>query len=439
MGVLGFHLLRLHTAMTFKNGLFFLLLFALTLPALQGVFGWWPELSLNGAYESYSAPKWSQENWFKTQYQKEAERFVKQQFGGQAALVRWHNQYLYEFYRQSPNANLRLGKNDYWFEKVYTDAYQGLDYEGRAGVREKVEHLEVIQQELEKRGKTFVLLLAPSKALCMPEFLPDDIQKGDSTNYEVFLDESRGKGLNIIDVNAWFRAEKATTPYPLFPQNGTHWSVYGMYKVVDSLLHYIGDKSGHDLAEVVIDSLWTTQSHQDPDNDIEWLLNLPKPLPCEYLAYYTAHYNLTDKHRPKLLTIGDSFWGTFYYKAYLTQEAFAESIYWYYNNTVYPGQRDRQPEDIQKLFEAEVVVLEVTSAHLEGMGWGMLSEFKGVLTSSSPDIMAQEVQAIKDQIRANPDWYNSMIPKAEARGISVDSMIHIDALWTYRQRLTGDL
>lgn len=421
-----------------KQLLFGILLVALSLPALQGWLDWLPEQPLNGAYYRHPEPTWTAENWFKAEAQRQTEAYAKQQFGGQASLVRWHNQYLYQWFRQSPNAYFFLGKEGYWYEKTYTDAYEGVDYEGRQGVREKVEHLEVIQQELAKRGKTFVLLLAPSKARYVPEFLPDWCHPGDSTNYATFLEEIQGKNLNIIDVNAWFQAEKATTPYPLFPKNGTHWSVYGMYKVVDSLLHYLDGVTGQDLPEVVLDSIWTTTWHQDPDNDIEWLLNLHYPLPRDYLAYYKAHYTTEGKWRPKLLTIGDSFWGTFHYKNYLTQDCFASSIYWYYNNTVYPEKRPRTPEDIRQVFQADVILLEVTSAHLEGMGWGALSEFKRVLTTDSPDFIRQEINAIIEQINANPEWYNSLVPKAEDRGISMDSMLYLDAVWTYQQRLLNN-
>lgn len=418
-----------------KHALFGILLVLLSLPALQGWQGWFEESVLGGAYYEQPAPEWTWKNWWHTETQRQTEVYAKQQFGWQPDLVRLHNQYLYQWYGQSPNDNLFLGKEGYWFEKVYTDAYQGLDYEGLAGVREKVEHLEIIQNELEKRGKAFVFLMAPSKARYVSEFLPTWCKLGDSTNYTTFLAEAEGHDLNMIDVNAWFQQEKATTPHPLFPMNGTHWTVYGMYKMVDSLLNYLEHTTERDLPEVVIDSLWTTTWHQDPDNDIEWMLNMYYPLPRNHLAYYKAHYHTTNKWRPKVLVIGDSFWGTFYHKAnFLSQECFAQSIFWYYNATIHPDNRPRTPDDIQMLFEADVVIFEATSAHLEGLGWGTLSEFKRVLQEGSPDIMKREIEAIVNQIKANPEWYNSLIPKAEARGISMDSMLYMDALWMYQQR-----
>lgn len=418
-----------------KQLLFGILLIVLSFPALQGWFGWWEEAPLGGAYYEQPAPVWTWQNWLKNQTQHQTEAYTKQQFGWQPNLVRLHNQYLYQWFGQSPNVNLFLGKSDYWFEKVYTDAYQGLDYEGHARIREKVEHLEAIQEELEKRGKTFVFLLAPSKARYVPEHLPSWCTLGDSTNYDTFLEEVQGRNINMVDANAWFQQEKAITPHPLFPLNGTHWTVYGMYRMVDSLLHYIDDLTGHDLPEVVIDSLWTTTWHQDPDNDIEWMLNMYYPLPRNHLAYYKAHYHTVGKWRPKVLVIGDSFWGTFYHKAnFLSQECFGQSIFWYYNATTYPGGQKRKPEDIHTLFEADVVIFEATSAHLEGLGWGALSEFKRVLQSGDTDIMQQEIDAIIDQIRGNEEWYNSLIPKAEARGISIDSMLYMDALWMYQEQ-----
>lgn len=81
-----------------------------------------------------------------------------------------------------------------------------------------------------------------------------------------------------------------------------------------------------------------------------------------------------------------------------------------------------------------MVIFEATSAHLEGLGWGALSEFKRVLQSGDTDIMQQEIDAIIDQIRGNEEWYNSLIPKAEARGISIDSMLYMDALWMYQEQ-----
>ena len=419
----------------FKHVLFVAFLLMLSFPALQGWWGWWEEVPLGGAYKVHPKPDWVWGNWWKTKIQHETEAYAKQQFGWQPNLVRMHNQYVYEWFGQSPNSSLFLGQSGYWFEDVYTDAYQGLDYEGRDDVREIVEHLEVIQQELKKRGKAFVFLLAPSKARYVPEHLPTWCTLGDSTNYDVFLQEAAGRKINIIDVNAWFQREKATTPYPLFPINGTHWTVYGMHKVVDSLLHYLDHVTGYDLPEVVIDSLWTTTDHQDPDNDIERKLNMTQPLPHTRLAYYRAHYHTAGKWRPKVLVIGDSFWGTFYNKPnFLSQDCFEQSTFWYYNATVYPGGQARTSTDLSTLFKADVVIFEVTSAHLEGLGWGALNEFKRVLQAGTSDVPQEKIQAIIDQIRANPEWYNSLIPKAAARGISMDSMLYVDAVWMYNQQ-----
>lgn len=47
--------------------------------------------------------------------------------------------------------------------------------------------------------------------------------------------------------------------------------------------------------------------------------------------------------------------------------------------------------------------------------------------------LEQTVQAWIDRIKANPEWYNSIIDKAAARGVSVEEMLIIEANWIIEQ------
>src|SRR6185312_16477155 len=98
-----------------------------------------------------------------------------------------------------------------FYEQGYIEAYHGLDYAGESKLRTSVYQLRKIQDTLERLGKTFVFLYAPSKAYYLSEYLPDapaGWTPATPTNYSTFKRLCDSAGIRQIDYNAWFLSMK---------------------------------------------------------------------------------------------------------------------------------------------------------------------------------------------------------------------------------------
>lgn len=409
----------------------------LALPMAQDFFGIWKEAPLKGAFEEKEAVEWSKEGWLTGTYQEATGEYLRQQFGGSTWAVRWHNQYLYSLLGMATNTNLVLGKDNYIFEKVYLDEIEGKNYSGQEYLQTIAEQLAFIQQQMAQKGQLLITVLAPNKARYYPDYLPEGVEiEEDTTNYHILKQKLANHQVNVLDVEAWFMEARDTTTYPLFPPYGTHWSVYGVALFVDSLLGYIEDKTNRPTAELVWDSLWTSSRLQDPDNDLEELLNVAFYLPATPMPYYKAHFRMNEQtFKPRLLAIGDSFWGTYGFRYHLSRDCFNQPEYWYYYKTRFPGGEPRTEADRALFDQQEVIVIEVTTANIPHFGWGALDGLRNHYNTAD-DIYVKEMEA---KIRADEEWFKAIVAKAKERGLTVDEMVTLDAEYMVEQQLKARL
>ncbi len=405
----------------------------LFLPLMQGFFGFWEEAPLAGAFEQKEAVDWSIESWLSGEYQEAIDAHLRQQFGGGTWAVRWHNQYLYSGLGMATNSSLVLGKEGYIFEQLYIDAIEGKDYVGDAALQLTADYLAFVQQKMAERGQLLVTVLAPNKASYYPDYLPEGVQIEEVvTNYKVLRQKLKAQQVNVLDVEAWFSEARATSQYPLFPAYGTHWSVYGMALFVDSLVQYIGDKTNRPVAQLVIDSLWMSTELRAPDNDLGELLNIACPLPPVAMPYYKAHFELKEQtFRPRLLAIGDSFWGTYSFGEHLSKACFTQPEYWYYYKTMFPLGRVREENDRAAFDQQDVILIEVTTGNIPNFGWGALSDLRNHYNT----IDNIYVQRMEQKIRNSAAWMATIAAKATQRGVSIDEMITLDAQYMVQEEL----
>ena len=112
--------------------------------------------------------------------------------------------------------------------------------------------MKFISDTLQKLNKQLLFVFAPGKASFYPEYIPDKYltQKG-ITNYQIFLEGIKQRGINHIDFKKWFSDNKYKSKYPLYPQHGVHWSTYGTALVTDSLIKKI-EELRHDYVKKCI-------------------------------------------------------------------------------------------------------------------------------------------------------------------------------------------
>lgn len=249
------------------------------------------------------------------------------------------------------------------------------------------------------------------------------------------------RDLNVLDVQNWFLNARDTTRWPLFPRTGIHWSKYGEYLVMDSLIKTIEIVRGVELTQIVLDSVTTSTSMQDTDDDIERSMNLIWDIPDFEMRYPYFHFSRSDSaQRPKVLTISDSFnWGMF--NAGFSQEVYAGGEFWYYFKDIYPL-RDGAQIEVDDLFlldeyEAlDAIVLMCTEINIYSFDFIEKSYdifYNDAAISREHD---RRVAYYKQLIKADPNWLKSVTEQAAANGISVEESIQNNAeymVWQEQQ------
>jgi hypothetical protein len=254
----------------------------------------------------------------------------------------------------------------------------------------------------------------------------------------VHLQLAKELGIRYIDFNSYFLDNKNTTAYPLYPKYGIHWSYYGACLVADSLIHYIENLRKIDMPELEWNTIETDQPRFD-DNDIEKGLNLLFSLKGPDMAYPQIYWKEETGHsKPKVMVIADSYYWTLFNMG--VSNAFAENPFWYYYSEVHtPGQKYPQPANQVLLKQAlrtqDVYVILSTDANLTNLGWGFV-EWTSRLVDNNEYMnldFEERVENLKNYIPTDSAWIKDIRMKAKERGIPVDSMITLDAIWMIEQ------
>ncbi len=157
----------------------------------------------------------------------------------------------------SPNNNIALGKHGIYFEgwgarkveKGIVEDFDNIaDYMGQMPfsqdqLRQWKKVLEEREYWLKQQGVDYVFVLAPTKGLVYPEYLPNSIRevsKGETRYDQLTRFLASSSTLHFIDLRpALLRAKKAH-PYPLlFYKTDFHWNFFGSFigyqTIIDNL------------------------------------------------------------------------------------------------------------------------------------------------------------------------------------------------------------
>tara|TARA_R110002050_G_scaffold93616_3_gene195520 strand:+ start:10086 stop:11393 length:1308 start_codon:yes stop_codon:yes gene_type:complete len=377
------------------------------------------------------------ESWFSGSYQESFSDYVNDNIGFYPLFVKIHNQIEYDLFGNIYTGNVLAGKEDFLFEKAYVEAYFGREFKGLKTIRKNVSQLKELQDTLANRGKYFMVCLAAGKCTYYPEYIPEEAEK-DSTNYEYYVKEFKKEGINHIDVNPWFLQMKDSLGYLLYPQYGIHWSHYGAILVTDSIAKKFSKENSWDLPEMHIVERTYSDVAKYYDNDIANSMNLFKEVQPQPMIYPKFEWRGEKSKKPlKLLIVGDSFtWDLFEYSR-IGSECFDEVEFWFYNQTVH---RDAASEggnsnglptltrhlDIaKKIDDFDAFLLLSNEPNLANFGWNFTNDLLGVLADSTFVPRERNNEYLKQQAMVKKPWREDLEKQAEARGVSLDSMIKI--------------
>ncbi len=421
----------------FKTSLLILILAVLALPSLHSLRPVIPEPALKGFYPGTAPPSaryFTWHRWFSGTFQDTISHRVSGTTGFRKTFIRIRNQYDYSFFRIIHADGFVAGRDRYLFEEDYIHEYTGAYFIGKAALDKKLSRLKNASDSLRAHGVELFLVFEPGKASFYPEYIPSRFKPGRRTmsNYEYMTARCREMDIPVLDLNRWFLMMKDTSPWPLFPRYGMHWSLYGVPFAVDTLTETIEQRLGITLPGFAISQLETSSTPQGTDNDIGEMLNLLCPPGNTPGAYPRVEFRTDAPPALHALVVADSYYINIV-EPYGTG-IFAKQEYWYYNNKLYPYQNNSPPVYVDKsglrdkLLGFDVVLLMVSEINLHCGFWNFADE---AFLAFHPGMQDPHLYRIENEIRNDREWFRFVLRKARLQGRSLEDMIRSDAGYTF--------
>ena len=399
-----------------KRILLIVVLFILLTPLVVGVFSLVKERPLDGYFvgeKEYTLKYFTWDRWFNDKFQEAMVKQSAQKTGFRNTLIRVANHLDFSLLQKLHAEKAILGKDNYLFEEGYIIDYIGKNYLGESYIKESLHQFKIARDILLNRYNTHLLLvLEPGKAGTYPEKIPLKYRPLERTisNYESFKKNLSSSGIPHLDLQSYFTNLKTKVPYPLYPKYGVHWSTYGMWMAVDTLLKFTQSASDIDLAEIKWKGIKTTDELKDVDFDLEKTINLLYELPHETLAYPEVEIDTTGKQRPRVLTIADSYyWSIFDNK--IPHLAFSNNDFWYYNTTIYPdiwGDNAKWVKNLNYMEQVksnQVILFMVTEMNLYRAFWGFTDS---ILKNEMPEYKQPGWFIVSKKLLTNDLYYNKI-------------------------------
>ena len=384
------------------------------LPVVQKVKPFVEVQPLKGVYVHTEKPQLTFSSFVKGEWQKNADRYIKEHFGFHEHFIRLYNQCLWAiWHRPADPSPVLVGKDDYLFEPSFVNEYytgcfnefypDSIPLCERPQIfRRRMSRLAKLQAILEEQGVHLFLALLPGKERIYPQYLPNPRPRtGNHTSgaqpraYDLYRNSRYD--FRRIDLCHCFDSLNGHTPYLLFTKTGTHWSNIASTYAFDSVMRYM-QTFGPPIHPVTLGTPYYAPT-REPDNDLYHLLNIMAPVPADSNLYVDVTLTGTRPGRnPSLVVIGDSFFWNILYN-FPIQELFSDFRYWYYFSTIYYDPDHDNIADIDmvdELLRTDYVMLSYCTVQLYDCGNGFINRALLELCYD-PD----EIQAVRDSIAAN--------------------------------------
>lgn len=436
-----------------KTILFALTAVLLLASMLQKWFNWPRFKSLKGVVVEQPKPELTLQSYQDGSFQQQSEQYLKQHCGCREPMIRLYNQYLWDFYRESKvvGTQIMFGK-DYWLYEPWVVAnYYQWEFHAYAPdstvmakmFSEEAQRVLQLQQVLDSFGIQLFVCLVPSKDLVYPEYLPENWETKYDDQPKIssrFFNEAEYTrlGINHLNLEQYFLAIKDTVDFALFPQTGIHWSNYAALYAADTLIRYMEHLGNLNMKNLVIGPR-TLDKARKPDDDLESLMNLIRPLPKP--KYYYAKPTTdgdTTAVKPKMIVIGDSFWWNIALQIPLG-EIFSAAPYWYYNSSVHyypPYESVDELELKDELLTSEFIILFYSASTQYRMNDGFtqkaleaLGQIPEEVAFDTTAFLEREIQRHIAKLLTDPNSMDMIREKAKKNGFSLEDQIRADAEW----------
>jgi len=366
-----------------QGGLFLLLCLLLFMPLAQQKLHFVSGGKLDGAVRNSPPAKFSLSTWFDGSYQEAQTKYLNDSMGFRPALVRLNNQLDFSLFNKIHAQGVVAGPGNYLYEKGYIDMYCSMLYTGDTQTRSRLIKLKLVQDTLQRLGKSVIVVHAPSKAWYYPDHFPSFIHC-DTTGHSTYKDYLRLEDslhINRIDFNAWFAKMRPRSTHLLMAKQSTHWTLYGALLAADSLTRRIEQMQHIKMAHVSFTRLQLSDSAQYTDNDIAKGMNLLFAPAKETFTYPEVQFITgADTRKPNAIYMGDSFFWTFIYD-HIPANVNNDWLFWYAWGDIWyrkNGQEGISSADqfdwTAALSNADYIVLLSSEVNLNRLGNGFIEK-----------------------------------------------------------------
>jgi hypothetical protein len=378
--------------------------------------------------------------WFSGEYQTLKDDYNNDHWAFKELFVRLNNQFYFKAFNQIRVNSFVSGKDNYLYSETFIFSTFGDDYVGEQKIITKLQKAKVVQDSLKKKGIDLLLVFAPGKGeYCIDQI--DDKYKHPiaKTNYQDYILHSKKLGVNTLDLLAYFKNLKPTTPYPLFPKFGHHWSYYAECLAIDTIIGHIEKLHHCDMPDIVWNKIEVVDTARSRDADILKSMNLYKnPEQNMKLAYPEIMFEQDSiKNQTRVLTISDSYW---YGPVYMGvgQNSFAGGQFWYYYNKIIPNPSATEKIEVwqldlkQSIESNQVIMLLYSDGNLPNFANTFIEDAYELYTSPNTYYAriekSKSIKQFEKQIREKPILLKKSTKRSQDLQIPLDSAIKLDAM-----------
>ena len=385
-----------------------------------------PVKPLHGVLQSEPEPHFSWKSFRNSDYQESIERYFHEHYGFREPLIRFYNQYLYDFFRKTYSDEVAIGKDNWSYYNQHVNEYYGTEMyrwydsseEACADFDREARLMWKLRGVLQDYGIEFLMFMAPDKGFLYPEHLPDRKKDTTSVNareyYSAKFDEY---GFPYIEMTKWFLElkEADTLPYSLMPQAGAHWG-FSAVLAADSLFRLMEQLNGQRFPQMKIGPLReSSRTIKAGDRDLEDILNLMRILPHKYDKLLDAEVTIDRDSAtiwPSVLFVGNSFlWRMHDFIPF--DDMFSHSEYWFYNSTANFGKDYSEKCNVseldllQKLLDFDYVVWFTDGSQMYKVSYGF-TEMAMVALCLDEKRVNERREMLMDSLRRDSQTMSSL-------------------------------
>lgn len=347
----------------------------------------WP---LSGSFEEKQRPALSASDVLSRTFQSRLSTYADGSFPLRSVFIRFRNQVQRSVLGKIHGRKIVEGRDGYFYENDHVAAYLGTDFKAPEKTVRLVQRLRHVQDLLERRQKTLLVVLAPGKARIYPDYIPVDSPPASPQNYYNLLTrELKNQDIHHFDAISYLRGAMTEDPGAFYPRLGTHWSVWGAAHVWQQVVERTRGFSRRPVPQFAFrrGAVTLLPRADTTDSDLFDSMNLMWDLPWGHYIYPQVETGGPDAMRNaqpvSLLAIGDSFYQTFFAFGG-PQSVFPVSEFRFYNKIVFPGDGSPSKQSSEAplaiaLDRADIVLLLVSEVNFKWFGYGFVEEAEQIL------------------------------------------------------------